>query len=547
MKQHKKLISLLVASAWLVQGAGFAVVPALADDPGRFHVSLNGDGPADLVVGVPFENVGAVVDAGAINVIYGAVDAGLVAAGNRIWDQAIAGMDSPAETSDTFGKALAIGNFNGDAYADVAVGVPGEGVGAINGAGAVHILYGSASGITVTGDQWWNQDSPNIEGGAEANDAFGSSLAAADFNRDGYTDLAVGVPSEEVSGQGSAGAVNVLYGSSGGLSAANDRMFHQDSALITDSAEAGDQFGRALAAGDFDGNGYADLAIGVPNENYAAGHTDDGAVHVLYGSSGGLTATGSDIWNQDLGLDDAAEDWDYFGYALATGDFDGDGYSDLAVGVYGENIGSPTIFDAGAVNVIYGSAGGLTTSGDQFWHQDIANVQDTAEDFDDFGMALTTGDFNGDGFADLAVGVPYEDIVAPADAAGAVNVIYGSVNGLSATAVPDQFWNQGSSGLGTTAEVGDEFGYALTAGDFNQDGFADLVVGAPYEDVVNVDVGLISVIRGSANRLTSTGSQVWYQSHSGLDGAAEASDRFGYALAASGALLELYMPDLTNQ
>ncbi len=87
-------------------------------------------------------------------------------------------------------------------------------------------------------------------------------------------------------------------------------------------------------------------------------------------------------------------------------------------------------------------------------------------------------DFNGDGFADLAIGVPNE-AVGTVTNAGAVNVIYGSTGGLSATATPDQFWTQNTPNVAGVADVDDAFGKALAAGDFNGDGFADLAIGRP--------------------------------------------------------------------
>ena len=88
-------------------------------------------------------------------------------------------------------------------------------------------------------------------------------------------------------------------------------------------------------------------------------------------------------------------------------DFNGDGFDDLAIGVLLEDVGS--IVDAGAVNVIYGTANLLSAANDQFFTQNTTNIEDTAEASDNFGSALTSGDFNGDGFDDLAIGVPLEE------------------------------------------------------------------------------------------------------------------------------------------
>src|SRR5688572_2286826 len=86
----------------------------------------------------------------------------------------------------------------------------------------------------------------------------------------------------------------------------------------------------------------------------------------------------------------------------AVSDFNGDGFCDLAIGVPNEGVGS--IQGAGAVNVLYGSAGGLSGTGSQFLHQNFLNIEEDAEQGDQFGFSVATGDFDGDGFGDLAVG-----------------------------------------------------------------------------------------------------------------------------------------------
>jgi hypothetical protein len=109
-------------------------------------------------VGVPGEDVGTIVDAGAVNVIYGS-PRGLTAAGNQLWTQDSQGIKDLAEAEgERFGAALAAANFGEGSPADLAVGVPGEDVGTIVDAGAVNVLYGSASGLTAAGNQLWHQN-----------------------------------------------------------------------------------------------------------------------------------------------------------------------------------------------------------------------------------------------------------------------------------------------------------------------------------------------------------------------------------------------------
>ena len=184
--------------------------------------------------------------AGGVNVLYGSAD-GLSAARSQAWHQDSPGIPDSAEQSDNFANSLATADINGDGYTDLVVGVHGEEVGGVLGAGALHVLFGSADGLSAADNQFWHQDSPGIADAAEENDLFGYSLAACDLNGDGYADLAVGAFAEDIDDIKDAGAVNVLYGSAGGLSEAGNQFWHQDSPGILDNAEENDNFGFSLA------------------------------------------------------------------------------------------------------------------------------------------------------------------------------------------------------------------------------------------------------------------------------------------------------------
>ncbi|MDT8306961.1 MAG: FG-GAP repeat protein, partial [Anaerolineae bacterium] len=351
-------------------------------------------------------------------------------------------------------------DFNGDGYADLAVGVPSEDLGSLINAGAVHVLFGTASGLGAAGSQLWHQDIGGMADSAEVNDQFGYALGASDFNGDGYADLAVGIPFEGVGNVAGAGAVHVLYGNADGLSAAGNQFWHQDSLGIGDAAEGQDFFGLAVTTGDFDGDGSGDLVVAAPYEDLGA-LEDAGAAHVLYGGTEGLSTSGEQLWHQDVdGVAGAAEMGDFLGLALSAADFNGDGYADLAVGVPSEAIGP--LDAAGAVNVLSGSAAGLSAAGDQLWHQDVGTVAGSAEAGDLFGRALAADDFNGDGYADLAIGAPLEDDEQPGiSSVGAVHVLYGSTGGLADTG--NQLWQQSSPGISDEPETGDFFGMVLAA------------------------------------------------------------------------------------
>jgi hypothetical protein len=441
-------------------------------------------------------------------------------------------------------------DFNGDGRSDLAVGVPredlGNGASRIPDAGAVNVIYGSGSGLGAPKNQVWHQNASGIQGAAEPDDLFGFGLAAGDFDGDGYSDLAVGAVGEDLS-QPTAGAIHVIYGSASGLQSGGNQLIHQDTVSIKDAVETGDRFGGTLAVGDFDGDQVSDLAVGVPGESagpFDSGAQFAGAVSVLYGAKPGGLGTNQDdqFFNQDTpGIAGGAEEGDEFGSALAAGfsDFNEDSRADLAVGVPTEDIGSGTskILNAGSVNVIYGSASGLTAAGNRDFWQDAPGIGGDSEENDKFGRALAAGNFNGSSGADLAVGVPIEDLGSGSSTivdAGAVNVIYGSGSGLTATG--NQVLHQNSNGIVDESEVGDGFGHALAVGDFNGNLHEDLAVGVPSENIgsgtFKVDnAGAVNVIYGSARGLFAGGNQFWHQNGPIAD-ASEPNDNFGKALAA---------------
>ncbi|MFN2488759.1 MAG: FG-GAP repeat protein [Actinomycetota bacterium] len=424
------------------------------------------------------------------------------------------------------GGGRAGADFNGDGFDDLAVGVHGETIGTEANAGAVNVLYGARSGLSAAGDQFWHQDSPGVDDVAEAGDEFGAALAAGDFNGDGFDDLAVGVRFEDIAAATDAGAVNILYGSAAGLTATGDRFLHQDTAGLSDVAEAGDLFGAALAAANFGKGRQADLAVGAHGEDVGAA-TDAGAVNVIYGSPGGLASAGDQFWNQDTtGVRDVAESDDLFGVTLAAANFGKGRRADLAVGALREDV--DTVVNAGAVNVLYGSSRGLNVRRDQFWNQDTTGVEDVAEASDNFGSALTAANFGKRRRADLAIAVVGEDVGAVTNA-GAVNVLYGSSRGLNVRR--DQFWNQDTTGVEDVAEASDLFGVSLAAANLGRGRQADLVVGVPHEGVGAVGgAGAVNVLYGSQRGLSAARDRFLHQDTPGVEDVAEAGDNWGFGL-----------------
>lgn len=435
----------------------------------------------------------------------------------------------PATTASAAPSGLH-GDFNGDGYRDAVIGAPLARVIGKGDAGYVAVVYGSASGLDTGKRQIISQDTAGIPGVPEAYDDFGDHLTTGDLDDDGYTDIVVGVHREQIGSTGQYGVLTVLWGGASGIKSATD--------ITSPLPEYKNELGRALAAGDFDGDGDTDLAAangatpelnifkgpisrtgtatglvgidtldqtGVNADQLVAGDvTGDGTTDllvmgqeeisggyrtrsVLYkGSAGGLTA-GSKVAG---------------GYAATIADVDKDGYGDIVTGNFMEkSTDEPNGGLGGAITVTYGAAGGLSTRTPVRITQDTAGVPGTAEKNDAFGWSLAAGDTNGDGYPDIAAGVANEDLSGKADA-GSVVVLRGSASGLTGSG--SKSFSQDTSGVPGTAEKYDQFGHSVFLTDAGQDGRAELIAGARAE---NDGAGAVWVLRGSSTGITATGSK----------------------------------------
>jgi len=319
------------------------------------------------------------------------------------------------------GRRTVSSDFNGDGYADLAIGAPwedGRDLGRLYSVGAVHVLYGSSTGLSSVGSQIWRPNSPRLRGGATEGAQFGSSVATGDFNADGFSDLAVGSPT-----QSEPAPVNVLYGSSAGLTTRGDQLWSPKDLGFKEPLDAA-AFGEELAVGDFDGDAIDDLAIGAPT--YSRPDEASGAVAIVFGSEEGLVGSSHQFWSRSTpGV--KGKGGQRFGKALAAGDFGRGPEEDLAIGIPGSR-------PSGHVTILYGSPAGLSARDDQLWSQDTPGIRGRAERGDGFGNSLVAGEFRSfsspinPGIADLAIGVPGKG-VGPFDYAGGVLVLFGGANG----------------------------------------------------------------------------------------------------------------------
>jgi glycerophosphoryl diester phosphodiesterase len=317
---------------------------------------FNGDGVDDLAVGVPNVTVAGQSSAGSVVVLPGRAGAGPITGGSLTIDRELEDVPGEPVTRERFGSALAAGDFNGDGKLDLAIGSPNTSLTGKPDAGSVVVVsialdpesgdlaIGEAVEITRADDR--------IPGDAARTGAFGASLAAADFDGDGFDDLAAGSPGAPVSGQTGAGDITLLSGATPGFDMARTRVLDQTSPLMPGEAEARAGFGTTLVAGDLDADGRPDLAVGSPAARGGA-QPEVGGVIVLYGDSTGLSSRRT--WHIAPGLHNMGferANRQRFGSSAAIVDLNGDGVPDLAIGAPGVSVDG--VDGAGALIVAWG-------------------------------------------------------------------------------------------------------------------------------------------------------------------------------------------------
>lgn len=352
-------------------------------------------------------------------------------------------------------------DMNGDGYDELAIGAAG--------ANRVYVVLGSANGWGLNGRL---STAPNIitYTGDTNGDLAGAGVAGVgDVNGDGFGDLLVGAPGNDLAAN-NAGAIYIVFGSAN-LASTNVGTFP-----IMIGETAADEVGRYVsAAGDVNGDGLQDMLVGVPAQD--ATGPDAGAVYLILGQVNlGNASLGSKIKYTGEATTNFAG-----GSIDRAGDVNGDGYADFVVGASGNDDG---VFNGGAAYLVLGTAapaGGSLGSHVQYTSTTNNHL---------LGHAVAgAGDFNGDGYGDLLLS-------APGSATPGLALVLGSAAPTGGTIAGKTFY----PGTHGQTIVGG-YSYLAAAGDINSDGYSDVVVGSPSE---TSNTGAMYLLYGTPNPTNTT-------------------------------------------
>jgi len=453
---------------------------------------FDSNGVSDLAIGHPFEDIGGQDGAGAVTILYDfeiinndtTPDGINFDEGRTVrlhWD--MSSMPDDAGVITSFGSALAVGDFNGDAFDDLAIGAPNDERDGESAAGSVTVFFGSATGLTPgIGNPLFFDIEVSASESVDAGQNFGWSLATGTLSEFFSDVLAVGIPGYEEGGHPNAGAVMTYTLHPGFIAPFNTYV---RGGLLPPGPRTDQRVGSSVAIGipdnELDG---PSLAIGAPT--LGAGNGQVYVCHrALFGDGCG---NGVETLSQGTytGSGTAAVG-ERFGASLVFGDVDtGNNGQELIVGSPGEAFGSLT--NVGAVSIFY-----FASKAGQFWHQGLGAVESSNAANDAFGTSLASADLDGDDEDDVVVGVPGKDIVVNGVTRSNAGAII-TLRDLDGEDLESEILVRQGDFAGNTA-AGDRCGSAVaTTPDFGTDDHAEVFIGCPQATINGVgEVGQVLV------------------------------------------------------